>query len=239
MICQKGRKLRKVAVRSTGKRMLEVAKCLSNKDFFLRLNTIPLAEDVIANDVECPLKCWVAVQREVQKDILDEKDEIQESEDVNRVFGDIKIVEIVSESVNNNNMIDMNTVNLTYNALLDNEEEINYKKYIRSLLQSNVTNVLFSRPPCRRKPENIHSDQLNKKLVDDHSNKADDFAAIFEVAKILRRDIMNLRQWKFNGSFDDFKIPKSLATLLELVLVGPSSSFTNESVKKKLQLNII
>ena len=100
----------------------------------------------------------------------------------------------------------MNTVKLTYNGLLENEEEINYKKYIKSLLQSNVSNVLFSRPLCRRKPENIHNDQLNKKLVDDHSNKADNFAAIFEVAKILRRDIMNLRQWKFNGFFDDFKI---------------------------------
>ena len=139
---------------------------------------------------------------------------------------------MVGECVNNNNVIDMNTVNLTYNALLDNEEEINYKKYIKSHLQSNVTNVVFPRPLCRRKPENIHSGQLNKKLVDDHSNKADDFAAIFEVAKILRRDIMNLRQWKFNGSFDDFKIPKSLTTLLEWVLVEPSSSFTNESVKK-------
>ena len=32
--------------------MLDVAKSLSNKDFFLRLNTIPLAEDAIANDVE-------------------------------------------------------------------------------------------------------------------------------------------------------------------------------------------
>ena len=69
-------------------------------------------------------------------------------------------------------------------------------------------------------------------MVDDYSNKADDFDAIFEVAKILRRDIMNLRQWKCNGSFDDFKIPKSFTTLLEWVLVGPSSSFTNESVKK-------
>ena len=50
---------------------------------------------------------------------------------------------MVGESVNNNNVIDMNTVNLTYNALLDNEEEINYKKYIKSLFQSNITNVLF------------------------------------------------------------------------------------------------
>ena len=94
-------------------------------------------------------------------------------------------------------------------------------------MQSNVTNVLFSRPLYRRKPENILRDQLNKKLVDDYSNKADDFAAIFEVAKILRRDIMNLRQWKFNGSFHDFKIPKSLTTLLELVLVKKATTKYN------------
>ena len=92
------------------------------------------------------MKCWVAVQREVEDDILNEKDEIQELEDVNRVVADIEIVEMVRESVNSNNVIDMNTVNLTYNALLENEEEINYKKYIKLLLQSNVSNVLFSRP---------------------------------------------------------------------------------------------
>ena len=158
-ICQKeGGKFRKVVVKSTGKRILDVAKSLCNKDFFLRLNAISLAEDAIANDVEYQLKCWVAVQRKVQNDILNKKDEIQELEDVNRVIADIEIVEMVRESVNNNNVIDMNAVNLTYNALLENEEEINYKKYIKLLLQSNVTNVLFSRPLWRRRPENIHSD---------------------------------------------------------------------------------
>ena len=90
MICQKeGGKLRKVAVKLTGKRILDVAKCLSNKDFFLQLNTTLLAEDAIANDAEYHLKCWIAVQREVQNDILNEKDEIQELDDVNYVIADI------------------------------------------------------------------------------------------------------------------------------------------------------
>ena len=89
VICQKGGKLRKVAMKSTDKRMLNVAKCLSNKNFFLRLNTIPLAEDAIANDVEYHLKCWVTIQREVQNDTLNEKDVIKELEDVNRVIADI------------------------------------------------------------------------------------------------------------------------------------------------------
>ena len=37
---------------------------------------------------------------------------MQELEDVNRVITDIEIVEMVGESVNNNNVIDMNTVNI-------------------------------------------------------------------------------------------------------------------------------
>ena len=58
------------------------------------------------------MKCWVTIQRKVQNDILNEKDEMQELEDVNRVITDIEIVEMVGESVNNNNVIDMNTVNI-------------------------------------------------------------------------------------------------------------------------------
>ena len=62
VICQKeGGKLRKVVVKSTGKRMVDVAKRLSSEDFFLRLNIMLLAEDAIANDVEYHLKCWVAI----------------------------------------------------------------------------------------------------------------------------------------------------------------------------------
>ena len=151
MICQKeGGKLRKVAVKLTDKRNLDVTKCLFSKYFFLRLNTIPLAEDAIANDVEYHLKCCVAVQRKVQNDILNEKDKIQELEDVNRVIADIEIVEMVRENVNSNNAIDMNTVNLTYNVLLENEEEV--KKYIKSLLQSNVT-CFTVKPPYSGHPK--------------------------------------------------------------------------------------
>ena len=58
------------------------------------------------------MKCWVTIQRKVQNDILNEKDEMQGLEEVNRVITDIEIVEMVGESVNNNNVIDMNTVNI-------------------------------------------------------------------------------------------------------------------------------
>ena len=66
------------------KKMFEVAKYLTEKDFFLRLNTIPHAEDAVANDVEYHQKCWVLEQREAHKVLSSGQSDIQEIEDVNR-----------------------------------------------------------------------------------------------------------------------------------------------------------
>ena len=169
VICQKdGGKLRKVVVKSTGKRMVDVAKRLSSEDFFLRLNIMLLAEDAIANDVEYHLKCWV--------DILNEKIEIQELKDVNRVIADIKIVEMVRERVNSN-VIDMNTVNLTYNALLENKEEINCKKILSHFCKAMLQMFYF---------QDLHVEENWKIFIVTSLTKS------LLLAKILQRDIKNL-----------------------------------------------
>ena len=169
VICQKdGGKLRKVVVKSTGKRMVDVAKRLSSEDFFLRLNIMLLAEDAIANDVEYHLKCWV--------DILNEKIEIQELKDVNRVIADIKIVEMVRERVNSN-VIDMNTVNLTYNALLENKEEINCKKKLSHFCKAMLQMFYF---------QDLHVEENWRIFIVTSLTKS------LLLAKILQRDIKNL-----------------------------------------------
>ena len=51
-ICQKdGDLLRNASLKETGKNMLQVAKNLSDKSFFIRLNSIPKADDAVANDI--------------------------------------------------------------------------------------------------------------------------------------------------------------------------------------------
>ena len=176
VICQKeGGKLRKVVVKSTGKRMVDVAKRLSSEDFFLRLNIMLLAEDAIANDVEYHLKCWVAIQRQDQN-ILNEKIEIQELKDVNRVIADIKIVEMVRERVNSN-VIDMNTVNLTYNALLENKEEINCKKILSHFCKAMLQMFYF---------QDLHVEENWRIFIVTSLTKS------LLLAKILQRDIKNL-----------------------------------------------
>ena len=57
IICQeRAGKLRKTMYVNLGK-MLDVAKALPEKVFFIRLNSIPKAHDAVANDVLYHLKC--------------------------------------------------------------------------------------------------------------------------------------------------------------------------------------
>ena len=53
---------------------------------------------------------------------------------------------MVRESVNSNNVIGMNTVNLTYNALLENEEEINYKNILSHFCKAMFQMFYFQDP---------------------------------------------------------------------------------------------
>ena len=48
----------------TGKEMLVVSEKLPDKSFFRRLNSIPKADDAVANDVVYHGTCWIKAKRE-------------------------------------------------------------------------------------------------------------------------------------------------------------------------------
>ena len=95
--------------------MLKIAKKLDDKQFFLRLNSIPNAEDAIANDVKYHLSCWVTAQRNAQPSI---RNNFQELEIIPTVIADIEIIEMVNETISGTNtIIDMKVINSAYNSL--------------------------------------------------------------------------------------------------------------------------
>ena len=96
--------------------------------------------------------------------------------DVNCVIADIEIVEMVRESVNSN-VIDMNTVNLTYNALLENKEEINCKKILRHFCKAMLQMFYF---------QDLHVEENQRIFIVTSLTKS------WLLAKILQRDIKNL-----------------------------------------------
>ena len=62
-----------------------------------------------------------------------------------------------------------------------------------------------------------------------YNNTADDLNDIFKTSQIVRKELLNVENWCFEGSFDNFDIPKHLSLLLRWILIGPNKQLTNES----------
>ena len=125
IICQEENwKIHKVSYKTTGPKMLAVAKKLEYKLLFLRLNQIPNAEDAIANDVQYHRMCWVLAQRKANI----EASSPQELENINRVVADIEIINMVEGFLQNSSdiVLDMKSLNFAYNNMLE-ETHVNYE----------------------------------------------------------------------------------------------------------------
>ena len=140
-----------------GKRMLDIAKALPERGFFIRLKSIPNAHDAVANDVLYHLKCWVNTQRNVSK--MEDKDDTEQTEDLTRILADIDIINMVKNISKENpeEFMTMSEINEEYNRLMTNENLVNYKSYINRLLLDNVDSVSFNRPKVRNEPEIVLS----------------------------------------------------------------------------------
>ena len=238
IICQQqGGKLHKVETIHIGQRMLKVAKELPDQSFCLRMNSIPNSADAVANDVQYHLKCWILAERSTQVN----PDEIQIFDDTERVVADIEIIEIIRMDCNESKIMNMNNLNKTYNNLLGNcdAEEVNYKRYLKALLEDNIPGITFPRPPNRRQSEQFCSTNLQAKAVDEAmSNHSDDFSSIYQAAKVIRKELLKHRNWKFDGDFSDFEIPNSLKVMLKWVIIGPQTEIDSNLKKKNLDTRI-
>ena len=61
---------------------------------------------------------------------------------------------------------------------------------------------------------------------------------MWKVARFMRKEILDQDQWVFTGTFDDFKNPPMLNTLLEWILLGTSNDFENETRRKGIDRSI-
>ena len=144
--------------------MLEVAELLPHKSFFIRMNTIPNSRDAVANDAKYHLKCWINTRRKALK-TMPEKQETEEIDDVNPVTADLKIIEIVRQNLTGDCILEMNNLNKSFDNLLKYYYEINYKRYLKRLLNETVPRVVFSRPPARRLFEQLYSVDCQAKAI--------------------------------------------------------------------------
>ena len=156
------------------------------------MNSISNSADAVANDVQYHLKCWILAERSIQINPY----EVQIFDDTKRVVGDIEIIDIVRTNCNESKIMNMNNLNKAYNNLLGNcyAEGVNYKRYLKDLLEDNILGITFSRPPNCRQSEQFCSTNLQAKAVDEAmSNRSDDFFSIYQAAKVIRNELLKHR----------------------------------------------
>ena len=125
--CQeKGGKLCKAMGVNLDKRMLDVAKTLPEKGFFIRLNSIPNAHDAVANAVLYHLKYWINTQRNVSK-MEDKDNDIEQMEDLTCILANIDIINMVKNILKENpeEFMTMSEINEEYNRLMNNKNLVN------------------------------------------------------------------------------------------------------------------
>ena len=78
--------------------MFSVANEISNKDFFLRLNSIPNPEDGVANDVRYHLPYWVKVKKEAQR--IERVVTTDKEENIGQILSDTEILNLIECELN-------------------------------------------------------------------------------------------------------------------------------------------
>ena len=78
--------------------MFSVANEISNKDFFLRLNSIPNSEDEVANDVRYHLPCWLKAKKEAQR--IERVVTTDKEENIGQILSDTEILYLIECELN-------------------------------------------------------------------------------------------------------------------------------------------
>ena len=222
--------------------MLNVAQNLPDKAFFRRLNNICIAEDAIANEVMYHNLCWVRSKNKATRM------KVKPKEDVARALADIELISYIETNLlQPNKVLDVNMLNSTYRDILTehgvNKDKIssNYKKYIKELIQDNITNVVFMPSKQKNKPERIMTNLTQAEALNtDIDNEAEeqDFKALWRLSKKIRNDVLS-KKWEFDGSFDKCEPPNFLLTCLKWILLGPHKQESTDLAKRTADIEVL
>ena len=201
IICQKeGGVLHQVMTKGKGLKFLRVAAKLTDRNFFIRLNSLSDHTDAVSNDVQYHQLCWIYTQRDAQPP----KDKVLNQKHC--VIADIEILNASKCELTNPTGVpmNMNNINATYNLLNENQYEYtgnDYKKHLKQLILENIPNIELIKPKCRNESEKICVSATKDAVVDAFENVEENIGYLFQTGKMIREEEGKREQWSFDGSF--------------------------------------
>ena len=161
---------------------------------------------------------------------------------------DEQLVSSLKNTLTEDVTLNMAQVNDEYLSILKRyqveiNETANYRKHLKKLIIEQIPNVQFIKSLCKNKPENLVLPTVVSKAMDLRSlllENEDTIGMLKNVANILRGEIMQHRNWSFNGTFEDFQNPPLLQFFLTHLLFGHQvlkvSGIRNEEVDKTVDI---
>ena len=98
----------------------------------------------------------------------------------------------------------------------------NHKKYLKELLKEHIPAIQFIKSVRRNESEMVSLSLSVSQAMEEYSQTTS-VDALVSVAKVLREDILNNRNWKFSTGLGNSKNPPMLQFLLNQILFGPYS----------------
>ena len=108
------------------------------------------------------------------------------------------------------------------------------KKYLKTLITENVSDIVFIKSKNRNKPEQIMTSSTQSEVISDICDSTttnNDIKSMLKLAKKIREEIL-LQDWKFIGDFSTYITPAFLSIFLKWFLFGPSVSAENDDTKE-------
>ena len=100
--------------------------------------------------------------------------------------------------------------------------EINlFSRCSSPLIEENIPAAKFVRSFRLNEPEKICSDATQRQALENaiSQNTSDDLNLLFQAAKLIRAEISKEEEWTFQGTFENFQMPKLLYTLIKWIIV--------------------
>ena len=150
-------------------------------------------------------------------------------------IADIEIINELRCSLENGIVSNMNEVNQEYNNLL-NEYDANTgsdrKKYLKSLISKNIPDAEFLKSHRKNESERILSKRSLGCAVNEFEEYVDDeedVKCLSKAASVLRRKVFEAVKWKFEGSMNDFEVPKELTSFIKWIIIGTRSQAVGDA----------
>ena len=178
VICQKNQadKLHHVSTENIGAQLKAIGQETDNKLLKVRLSNVIGTFDLltaVAEDMKYRFMCLSHAKRDIEKAHKTESQRVTKQHIIfSQLVSDLEILDMVETEINDTGIssaLNMNEIERSYIGLLESNRfalpsSPRYKPYLKQLIPDNISDVHFTRPPDKTKPEQIISTKLKETL---------------------------------------------------------------------------